>query len=53
MRTAAVGDGELPVICDDEALELLEVVVVVAGSHWRSVGSWVVGPAPWGDNDDQ
>lgn len=43
---------ELSEICDDVGLPLVEVVVV-AGSHWQSVHSLVVGTAPWGDNGDQ
>jgi len=43
---------ELSAICDDVGLPLLEVVVI-AGSHWRSVLSLVAGSAPWGNNGDQ
>lgn len=43
---------ELSEICDDVGLPILEVVVV-AGPHWRSVLSLVVGRDPWGNNGDQ
>ena len=43
---------ELSAICDDVGLEILEVVVI-AGSHSRSILSLVVGGFAGGNNGDQ